>query len=145
MFVSLPTSSYVKILTPCVTVRASLVAPVVKNLPANARDARDEGLILGSGRPPWRRAWQPTPVFLPKESRRQRCLVGYNLWGQRVGLKRLSMHTHNVMVLGGGTYGRTQSPSSYYREPESTVPLLQGRAPQEDCCLQARRRALTRL
>ena len=52
MFVSLPTSSYVKILTPCVTVRASPVAPVVKNLPANARDARDEGLILGSGRPP---------------------------------------------------------------------------------------------
>ena len=83
---------------------------------------------------PWRRAWQPTPVFLPRESRGQRHLVGYNPWGQRVGLKRLSMHTHSVMVLGGGTYGRRQSQSSYYREPESTVPLLQGRAPQEDCC-----------
>ena len=37
---------------------------VVKNLPANAGDA---GLISSSGRLkiPWRRKWQPTPVFLP--------------------------------------------------------------------------------
>ena len=26
---------------------------------------------------PWRRAWQPTPVFLPRESRGQRSLTGY--------------------------------------------------------------------
>ena len=26
---------------------------------------------------PWRRAWQPTPVFLPKESHGQRILEGY--------------------------------------------------------------------
>ena len=30
---------------------------------------------------PWRRAWQPTPVFLPGESHGQRSLVGYNPWG----------------------------------------------------------------
>ena len=29
----------------------------------------------------WRRAWQPTLVFLPGESHRQRSLVGYSLWG----------------------------------------------------------------
>ena len=29
---------------------------------------------------PWRRAWQPTPVFLPRESRGQRSLVGYGPW-----------------------------------------------------------------
>ena len=28
---------------------------------------------------PWRRAWQPTPVFLPGESRGQRSLGGYSL------------------------------------------------------------------
>ena len=38
MFVSLPTSSYAEILTPSVMVRASPVALVIKNLPANARD-----------------------------------------------------------------------------------------------------------
>ena len=26
---------------------------------------------------PWRRAWKPTPVFLPGESQAQRSLVGY--------------------------------------------------------------------
>ena len=28
---------------------------------------------------PWRRKWQPTPVFLPRESYGQRSLVGYSL------------------------------------------------------------------
>ena len=27
---------------------------------------------------PWRRAWQPTPVFLPGESHGQRSLAGYS-------------------------------------------------------------------
>ena len=29
----------------------------------------------------WRRAWQPMPVFLPRESHGQRSLVGYSPWG----------------------------------------------------------------
>ena len=31
---------------------------------------------------PWRRQWQPTPVFLPGESQGRRSLVGYRLWGR---------------------------------------------------------------
>ena len=34
---------------------------------------------------PWRRAWQPTPVFLAGESHGQRSLAGYIHWLQRVG------------------------------------------------------------
>ena len=34
--------------------------------------------------PLWRRAWQPTPVFLPGESHGQRSLVGYSPWGCKV-------------------------------------------------------------
>ena len=30
---------------------------------------------------PWRRKWQPTPVFLPGKSHWQRSLVGYSPWG----------------------------------------------------------------
>ena len=30
---------------------------------------------------PWRRKWQPTPVFLPGKLRDQRSLVGYSPWG----------------------------------------------------------------
>ena len=29
----------------------------------------------------WRRKWQPTPVFLPKESHEWRSLAGYSPWG----------------------------------------------------------------
>jgi len=30
---------------------------------------------------PWRRKWQPTPVFLSGKSHGQRSLVGYSAWG----------------------------------------------------------------
>ena len=30
---------------------------------------------------PWRRAWQPIPVFLSGEFHGQRSLVGHGLWG----------------------------------------------------------------
>ena len=33
----------------------------------------------------WRRKWQPTPVFLPGESQGRESLVGFRLWGRRVG------------------------------------------------------------
>ena len=55
---------------------ASQVVPMVKNLPANAGDTRDKGLIPGSGKIPWRRNWEPTPAFLPGESQGQRSLAG---------------------------------------------------------------------
>ena len=34
---------------------------------------------------PWRRKWQPTPVFLPGESHGWRSLVGYSPRGRKVG------------------------------------------------------------
>ena len=54
---------------------ASQVALVVRNPPANAGDVSDLDLI------PWRRAWQPTPVFLPGDSHGQSSLVGFSPWG----------------------------------------------------------------
>ena len=45
---------------------------MVKNLPANVGDIREEVRRI-----PWRRAWQPTPVFLPEEAHGQRTLAGY--------------------------------------------------------------------
>ena len=32
---------------------------------------------------PWRRAWQPTPVFSPGECHGQRSLAGYSPWGSQ--------------------------------------------------------------
>ena len=45
--------------------------------------AGDPGLIPGLGRFPWRREWQPTPVFLPGEFHGQGSLMGYRLWGHK--------------------------------------------------------------
>ena len=43
---------------------------------------------------PWRRKWQPIPVFLPGKSHGQRSLVGYSLWGHRVRCNWT--YTHSV-------------------------------------------------
>ena len=58
---------------------ASLVALVVKNPPANTGDVR-LGFDPWVGKISWRRAWQPTPVFLLGESHGQRSLAGSSPW-----------------------------------------------------------------
>ena len=65
-----------------ITWRACQVAPVVKNPPANAGDKRC-GFNPWVGKIPWRRAWQPTPVFMSGESHGQKILVGYSPWGHK--------------------------------------------------------------
>ena len=50
---------------------------VVENPPANAGDRFDPWVR----KTPWRKKWQPTPVFLPGKSHGQRSLVGYSPWG----------------------------------------------------------------
>ena len=45
-------------------------------------NAGDQGLISESGRFPWRRERQTTPVFLPGESHGHRSLAGYSPWGR---------------------------------------------------------------
>ena len=60
---------------------------------------------------PWRRAQQPTPVFLPGESHGQRNLVGYSPWGcKEVDMTELlSRHNGSELkllrraVMEGGT------------------------------------------
>ena len=62
-------------------VGVSLVALVVKNLSAN-RCSRQE-FSPWVRKSPWRRAWQPTPVFLPGESHGPESLAGYSPWGHK--------------------------------------------------------------
>ena len=49
------------------------------------------------GKMPWRRAWQPTPVFLPGKSYGQSNLVDYSPWGNKESdtTELLSTHTQN--------------------------------------------------
>ena len=52
---------------------------MVKNLPA-VQETSVQSLVR---KIPWRREWQPTPVFLPGEFHGQRSLVGYSPWGHK--------------------------------------------------------------
>ena len=63
--------------------RASQVALVVKNLPANTGDHERHRFDPWVGKIPWSRKWQPIPIFLPGESHGQRSLLGYSPWGRR--------------------------------------------------------------
>ena len=49
----------------------------------------------------WRRKWQPTPVFLPGESRGWRSLVGYSPRGRKESdtTERLHFHFHYILSL----------------------------------------------
>ena len=59
------------------------MAQWVKNPPANAGVSGNYGFHPWVRKIPWRRKWQPTPVFLPGESHRQRSLADYSLWGHK--------------------------------------------------------------
>jgi len=48
-----------------------------KESACQCRRPKRHGFSPGVRKIPWRRAWQPTPVFLPGESHGQRSLVGY--------------------------------------------------------------------
>ena len=55
------------------------MAQMVKNPPA-----MQETQVRSLGQEvPWRREWQPTPVFLPGEVHGQRSLAGYNPWDRK--------------------------------------------------------------
>ena len=54
-----------------------LLSQIVKRLLAYRRPGFDPCVR----KLPWRRKWQPTPVFLPGKSHGQRSLMGYSPWG----------------------------------------------------------------
>ena len=69
------------------------MALVAKNPPAR-RQKRCE-FHPWVGKIPWRRAWQPTPAFLPGESHGQRSLAGCSPWDhEESDTTRAMWHTH---------------------------------------------------
>ena len=69
------------------------------NEPAcQCRRCKRRGFDPWVGKMPWRRAWQPAPVFLPGESHGQKSLVGYSPWGRKESdtTEASETHTHNA-------------------------------------------------
>ena len=60
---------------------SSLMTQMVKNLP-KMQETRFDSWVR---KIPWRREWQPTPVFLPGEFHGQRSLVGFHPWVAKSG------------------------------------------------------------
>ena len=73
--------SSLSILWHCPSLRLGF--PDGSEVKASAWNAGDPGSIPGSEKIPWRRQWQPTPVFLPGKSHGQRKLIGYRPWGRK--------------------------------------------------------------
>ena len=92
--------------------------PEIKNPPANAGDARNVGSIPGSGKIPWRRKWQPTPVFFPGKSH------PLSMGSQRVVMtEHTHTHTHThfrSQAQEGSSHSRVPHPclASHLELPE---------------------------
>ena len=96
------------------------------------------------GKIPWRRKWQPTPVFLPWKSHGQRSLVGYSPWGHKE--LDTTEHIWNKRKLWGDT------PEAGNLKPaipsQTELPIRELTAPRDEytdmpiqhlACLQPRR------
>ena len=82
----------------------STVVIIVKELACQFRRHKRHG--FSPWKIPWRRAWQPIPIFLPGESVGQRSLAGYSPWGRKEsGPTEMTEHARTPAV--SFTLGRT--------------------------------------
>ena len=98
----------------------SLVAQMVKNLLQCRRPRFDPWV----GKIPWRRKWQPAPVFLPG----QRSLTRYSPWGGKEleRTKRPRTYTH-CWLIHTGILGLLRG--HYGKEPDTASIPESGRSP----------------
>ena len=74
---------------------------MVKNLPANAGDAGDTGLIPWVRKILWSRKWRSNPIFMPGKFHGQRSLAGCSPWGHIESDITKHTHTHLLLKLSG--------------------------------------------
>ena len=97
---------------------------MVKNLPAKVGDIRDVGSIPELRRSPWRRAWQPTPIFLPGES----------LWIKEPG----GLHTvHWVAKSQTRNFRYKSNSANLHLQFEHVGAALQGRLTRAACLVRS--------
>ena len=75
------------------------------------------------GKIPWRRKWQPSPLFLPGEPHEQRSLAGYSAWGHTEldTTEWLNLHAAQMTLEPGVSLGALLS----LPVPSSPNPTLQ--------------------
>ena len=93
------------------------------------------------GKIPWRRAWQPTPVYLPGESHGQRSLAGWSMGRQRVrhncrtlAHMSVSVYVHpevrncpkNVIYIYTHTHRNVFSHLKQAKDYDNTITVIRG-------------------
>ena len=84
---------------------------------------------------PWRRKWQPTPVFWPGKSHGKRSLAGCSprgckINGHNIATKHSTLHTHththtHTLLLLLSRFSRVQLCATHRRQP-TRLPVLPG-------------------
>ena len=64
----------------------------------------------------WRKKWQPTPLFLPGESRGSRSLAGYSLWGRKKSdtTERLTLQRFHLIALNVKSFFQKQGKGAMF-------------------------------
>ena len=114
---------------------------MVKNLPESRRPGFDPWV----GKIPWRRAWQPTPVFLPGEFQGQRNLAVYCPWGHKESDTKQLIHAHTRLSFssddGKRSERRKSTSTSRIQISSVSIPVMDHskteRGPVSSTCLQA--------
>ena len=71
----------------------------IRGFPGGASQCRrhkKHGFNPWAGKIPWKRAWQPIPVFLPGESPRAEEPGGYSAWGHKESDMTYQLSTQTV-------------------------------------------------
>ena len=91
-----------------------------KESTCQCRSHRRRGFNPWVGKIPWRRAWQPTPEFLPEKSHGQRSLVGYSPWGCKKLDTTVHMPGYPLVFLFKLTFGFRKKVTCFYHS-NSTI------------------------
>ena len=68
-----------------------------KESACQCKRCKSRGFSPWVGKVPWSRKWQPTPVFLPRESHAQRSLAGYSPLSHKELDTTECTHTHTFV------------------------------------------------
>ena len=111
----------------CCSSSTSKIHENIKKKPLEAvggSDGQESACNAGDGRPgfdpwvgkiPWRRTWQPTPVFLPEESHGWRSLEGYSPWVTKSQIDWATKHSTQHLLKGqSGCYELRPVQNNYH-------------------------------
>ena len=92
--------------------RGFLDGSVVKESACQYGRCRSCQFNLWAGKIPWRRAWQPTPIFLHGDPHGQRNLVGYSPLGRKES--DMTKHAHTQSMSYKWVISRALDPETCY-------------------------------